>query len=180
VAQQPTYDRTPAQAALAAAAVPAPAPRYGWGLAARIVLTLAGAAGLIIGAFGQWMPGGKGTTGSKLNGVDLSGTALFQTTFRDSNSFALTAGFVMIVLGLLAIIGLAFWSGWPTRLAGALGMAGFVLFLIEVYRAHLTVAEVGAGPWICLAGAAAALIGGFLAPSMPSLRPQLRQPWLRS
>jgi hypothetical protein len=144
-------------------AVPTAASRYGWGgLAARIVLTLVGAAGLIVGAFMKWAPGTTGTTGSKLIGVDLTGRALVQTTFRDSNSFVSTVGFGVIVLGLLAIVGLAFRSGWLTRLVGAVGIAGFVLFVIEVYRANLTVTDVGVGAWMCLGGALVALIAGFL------------------
>jgi hypothetical protein len=42
------------------------------------------------------------------------------------------------------------------------GIAGFVLFLVQVYRADLTAADVQAGAWVALAGALVALIGGFL------------------
>jgi hypothetical protein len=141
-----------------AAAAPAPtAARAGWsaaGLIVRIILTLVGAAGLIIGAFMDWFQG--------KTGVDMDIRAFWQTTFdRQSSTFVETVGFVMIVLGLLAIVGLAPRSGWLTRFAGALGIVGFVLFLIEVYRANQTVADVRAGAWIALAGGAVALIGGF-------------------
>jgi hypothetical protein len=133
------------------------AARPGWGTAGlivRILLTLAGAAGLVIGAFLDWF---QGTTG-----VDLDFRAFWQTTFdRQSSTFVETVGFVMIVIGLLAIIGLAPRSGWLTRFAGALAIAGFVLFLIEVYRADQTVADVQAGAWLALAGGVVALIGGF-------------------
>jgi len=132
--------------------------RRGWGAAGllvRILLTLAGAAGLIVGGFLDWI---QGTTG-----VDLDIRAFWETTFdQQSSTFVETVGFVMIVLGLLAIIGMAPRSGWLTRLAGALGIAGFVLFLIEVYRADLAVADVQAGAWVALAGGVVALIGGFL------------------
>jgi len=131
-----------------------------------VVLTLAGAAGLIIGAFTEWAPQRFGS----LKGVNLSDRALFDTTFQDSGSFVTTVGFAMIVLGLLAIIGLAFRSGWLTRFAGALGIAGFVLFLIEVYRANLSVSDVRVGAWISLAGALVALVGGFLG-SRPAVAP---------
>ena len=145
----------------------APTPRFAWaGLAVRLVLTLAGAAGLIISAFMEWAPQRFGS----LKAVNLNDRALFETTFRDSGSFVTTVGFAMIVLGLVAIIGLAFRSGWLTRLAGALGIAGFVLFLIEVYRADLTVSDIRAGAWIALAGAVVALVGGFLG-SRPAATP---------
>jgi hypothetical protein len=133
------------------------AARAGWstvGLIVRIILTLAGAAGLIIGAFLNWL---RGTTG-----VDMDIRAFWQTTFtKQSSTFVETVGFVVIVLGLLAIVGLAPRSGWLTRFAGALGIVGFVLFLIEVYRANQTVADVQVGAWIVLAGGVVALIGGF-------------------
>ena len=146
---QPAYQYGPSGQAVA------PPRRWGWGsLAARIVLTLAGAAGLIIGAFLHWI--------HDISGVDLTGRAYIQTTFRDARTFVVTAGFVMIVVGLVAILGLAPRSGWLTRLAGAVGIAGFVLLLIQVYRADLTAADVQAGAWVALAGALVALIGGFL------------------
>jgi hypothetical protein len=124
------------------------------GLGVRILLTLVGAAGLIVGAFLDWIEGAAG--------VDLDIRVFWQTTFdTDTSTFVETVGFVMIVLGLLAIIGMAPRSGWLTRFAGALGIAGFVLFLIEVYRADQTVADVQAGAWLALAGGVVALIGGF-------------------
>jgi len=140
-----------------AAAAPTTATRSGWGivgLIVRIILTLAGAAGLIIGAFLDWFQGNTG--------VDLDIRAFWQTTLdKQSSTFIETVGFVMIVLGLLAIVGLAPRSGWLTRFAGALGVAGFVLFLIEVYRADQTVADLRVGAWVALAGGVVALIGGF-------------------
>jgi hypothetical protein len=139
------------------AAAPAPVARTGWGMAGlivRILLTLVGAAGLIIGAFLDWFQG--------KTGVDLDIRAFWQTTFdKQSSTFVETVGFVMIVLGLLAIVGLAPRSGWLTRFAGALGIVGFILFLIEVYRADQTVADVKIGAWVALAGGIVALIGGF-------------------
>jgi hypothetical protein len=132
------------------------AARTGWGalgLVVRMFLTLLGAAGMIIGAFLDWF---EGTTG-----VDMDIRAFWETTFDRSSNFVETVGFVMIVLGLLAIVGLAPRSGWLTRFAGALAIAGFVLFLIEVYRADETVADVQVGAWVALVGGVIALIGGF-------------------
>jgi hypothetical protein len=141
--------------------------RAGWstvGLIVRILLTLAGAAGLIIGSFMDWL---KGTTG-----VDMDIRAFLQTTFdKQTSTFVETVGFVMIVLGLLAIVGLAPRSGWLTRFAGALGIVGFVLFLIEVYRADQTVADVQAGAWIALTGGVVALVGGFSGTRVAAVTP---------
>src|SRR5438132_759307 len=64
-------------------------------------------------------------------------------------------------------VGFAAWTGGLGRLAGALGIAGLVLFAIQVFRAsgqHLagldTRIEVGA--WLALAGSVILLIAGFL------------------
>ena len=76
------------------------------------------------------------------------------------------------MLALLGIVGLAAWTGGLGRLAGALGVAGFVLFAIQVFRAsgqHLagldTRIEIGA--WLALAGSVILLIAGFLSTPEP-------------
>jgi hypothetical protein len=143
------------------------AARRGWsvaGLGVRMLLTLVGAAGLIVGAFLDWIEGAAG--------VDLDIRAFWQTTFdTDTSTFVETVGFAMIVLGLLAIVGMAPRSGWLTRFAGALAIAGFVLFLIEVYRADQTVADVQAGAWLALVGGVVALIGGFFGTRAAAVTP---------
>ena len=63
-----------------------------------MVLTVAGAAGLIMGGFMNWIHG--------MNGVDLSARAFYQRTFVHDGYFVTTAGFAMIVLWLLALVGL--------------------------------------------------------------------------
>jgi hypothetical protein len=139
------------------------------GLVARILLTVAGAAGLIIGGFMNWIHG--------MNGVDLSARAFYQRTFVHDGNFVTTAGFAMIVLGLLAVVGLAPRSGWLTRLCGALGIVGFTLFAIQVSRAHMTFpGSIDAGAWVCLAGGVVALIGGFLGTRMVLTAPAATGP----
>jgi hypothetical protein len=133
-----------------------PTPSRGWTWAAlgvRFVLTLVGAAGLIISGFMDWI--------RDTSGVDLSIRSLWETRFNTDSGFLQTVGFAVIVLGLLAILGLAPRTGWLARAAGALGIIVFVLFLIQVYRADQTVNDLQPGAWLCLAGAVVALIGGF-------------------
>jgi len=151
-------------------AAPAPIARTRpFGLVARILLTVAGAAGLIIGGFMNWIHG--------MNGVDLSARAFYQRTFVHDGNFVTTAGFAMIVLGLLAVVGLAPRSGWLTRLCGALGIVGFTLFAIQVSRAHMTFpGSIDAGAWVCLAGGVVALIGGFLGTRMVLTAPAATGP----
>lgn len=150
---EPAYQYTAPQPV----AAPARAVRT-WtpGLVLRIVLTLVGAAGMIVGAFLHWIHG--------ITGVQLEARALWRTEFVSTSTFFRTVGFVVIVLGLLAIVGLAPRGGWLTRLAGVLGIVVFVLFTIELYRTPgRQFPDPGAwvGAWIALAGSIVALIAGF-------------------
>lgn len=121
-------------------------------IAARTVLTVLGAAGLIVGAFLDFVNGIVGTR--------LSWSILYRADITETGSFFRTVGAVMIALGLVALVGLAMHSGWLTRLAGVLGIIGVVLVGIGVYRvAGGQTMDVGV--WICLAGSVLALIGGF-------------------
>jgi hypothetical protein len=122
---------------------------------ARVALTLLGAAGLIVGAFMEW-------TGS-IDGTELDIRALWTTNFHTTETFIATVGFAMIVVGLVAIVGLATGTGWLTRLAGAVAVIGFILFAIEVYRSSAD-EMIGVGAWIALAGGLVTLIAGFFGP----------------
>jgi hypothetical protein len=137
-------------------AVPPPAPRMkAVGLAGRIGLTLAGAAGMIIGSFMGWF---QSFAGNEIGLRTLWGVP------HHTGVFIRSAGAVTILLGLIAIVGLAPRSGWLTRLAGALGVVVFILLTIQVYRAPggFTIADVSIGAWVVLAGSILALIGGFM------------------
>lgn len=130
------------------------------GLSIRILLTLLGAGAMIVGALLDWVADVPETTGTLAPikvfwSVDPGGDASFFTS----------AGAIVILLGLLALVGLAFRTGWLTRLAGALGIVAFVLFLITLYRiefADLGIGDIGLGLWVILVGGIVALIGGFL------------------
>jgi hypothetical protein len=125
------------------------------GLAARILLTLLGAAGMIVSAFLVWNDG--------VQGSDLGLRSLIETAADTAPQFVASVGFVMIVLGLLAIVGLAPRTGWLTCLAGALGVVTVVLYGIEVMRADGTdgLSALDLGVWVALAGSLVALVGGF-------------------
>ena len=64
------------------------------------------------------------------------------------------------MLGLVAILGAAFNTGWLTRLAGALRIIAVALFLIQAYRGGGLPTEPGA--WVALAGSILVLVAGFL------------------
>ena len=137
--------------ALRTRVAPVRSPATGIGL--RLILTLLGAAGLIASAFFPWI--------SDLEGRDLHMKSLIETTFVTTSNMFATVGFVAIVLGLVAIVGLAARFGGLTRAAGALGIVMVILFGIEVYRETGSI-EMQEGPWIALAGSVLAVLAGFL------------------
>ena len=105
-----------------------------------------------------------------IQGTKLDVQAFWTTNFRSTETFVRSAGFAMIVVGLVAVVGLAMATGWLTRLAGAVAVIGFVLFAIEVYRSSANdMIEVGA--WLVLAGGIVTLIAGFVGP-----RPMITPP----
>jgi hypothetical protein len=125
----------------------------------RMVLTILGAAGMIIGSFMQWvLNSGNGS----LAGTDLPLRSFYRPVFTPGSSFVTSPGAVMILLGLIALLGMAGWGGWLTRIAGALGIIALVLVTIEMNRAGLALPnDIGPGMWIALVGSVVALVGGF-------------------
>ena len=128
------------------------------GAGQSMLLTLAGATGFIISAFLEWIrPDG-------LAGADLSYRAFFDTGFGTEAPFFRSAGFAMILVGLVAILGLVGRSGWITRLSGAMGIIAFALFAITMYRAGAELPEsLGVGTWVMLGSGLIAMFGGFFA-----------------
>jgi hypothetical protein len=123
----------------------------------RIVLTLAGAAAMVVSAFLVW----TGTTRASA----LAVRTLYQATTARSGSLVASVGAVMIVLAIAAVVGLAWESGWLTRVAGALGVVTFILFVITLSRLNAGLpGAMGIGAWVALAGSLVALIAGFLSP----------------
>lgn len=144
------------------------------GLSLRIFLTLIGAAGMIGGAFLAWFNFGDAPAGIELPGnagIEMSWKILYapessgSATYPFDNDFFTSIGFVAIVLGLLAVLGLALRTGWLTRLAGALAIVVAILYAITLYRvpdADFSISEFGIGVWVTAAGGLIVLIGGFL------------------
>jgi len=137
-------------------------------LASRILLSAAGAAALILGPFLAWLRVGDVT------GIHLSNRAFFRpSALSGGASLFASAGFVATVLGLLALLGLAFRTGWLTRLAGALGVIAFVLYGLTVFRAsNVELQDIGLGAWITLAGAIVAVVGGFMGTARKVIVPE--------
>ncbi|MDQ3991664.1 MAG: hypothetical protein M3245_05075 [Actinomycetota bacterium] len=134
------------------------------GAIVRIVLTVAGAAAMIVGAFVNWLRGEAGGAGVT-RGVDIEYSVFWSTEPGFQQGLVTSAGLVVIALAVLALVGLAFRSGWLTRLAGALGIVAMALFAITLYRvpdANLSIGHIGPGAWLVVAGALVVVVAGFL------------------
>ncbi len=119
-------------------------------MAGRVLLTLIGASGLFVGAFMEWVRG--------IPGMNLSIEALYSSQLGERANIPATVGFVALIIGIIAIVGLAT-GGWLTRLAGALGIVVFVLLLIQLYLGDAPLLP-GPGPWLILTGGMVAAVGG--------------------
>jgi hypothetical protein len=139
--------------------VPPTAPATSIG--ARLILTLVGAAAMIVGVFLDWLGGPAAGT---QNGLDAPVEVFWSADVTGDVNFLTSAGFVVIVLGLLVILGAAMSTGWLSRLGAVLGIIAVVLFTITLYRvegAELGVGDLGLGLWVILVGSILALVGGF-------------------
>lgn len=121
----------------------------------RAVFAVASVAALAIGVFLDWV--------NDTPGDDLAFEAYWRTPTATTTAFFASAGILMIGIAVAGILGLAFRGGWLLRLAGAVGIAGVLLLLVQLGRADLSVGDVtDEGLWLCLAGAAGLLIAGFV------------------
>jgi Mn2+/Fe2+ NRAMP family transporter len=122
----------------------------------RVILTLFGAGLLIVGAMLDWV--------NAIAGTSMSWEAFYRTTPSGGSRFITSAGAIVIGIAILGVIGLATRGGWLIRLAGALGIVAFVLFLIQAIRADVVnaVDDLQVGMWLILAGGVVSVIGGFL------------------
>ncbi len=119
-------------------------------MAGRVMLTLVGAGTMIVSAFMDWVRGVQGTR--------LTMWALFRDSFTVEQQFTATLGFVVLLLGFVALLGIAF-SSVLTRLAGVAAIVVFILLLIQVYGGDVSGLP-GAGPWLVLGGGIVAAVGG--------------------
>jgi hypothetical protein len=127
-----------------------------WMAVLRVVLTLAGAALMIAGAFADWLPG--------VDGVDLTYNAFADTAFpadapaRPTSVDATFAsvGLAPIGFGVVALVGMASRSRVPTRLAAGITLLLVAAFAVTVIDADLSL---GLGVYVVAAGTTLALAG---------------------
>jgi hypothetical protein len=123
----------------------------------RAILTLAGAAALVIAMFQPWIHGA--------NGGALAFNAYWRMNPATDVDFWRSAGLVALGCAVVGVLGLMTISGWITRLAGAVAIIAFGLIVIELARADATLPDdIGAGLWWMLGGGVVMLIGSLVAP----------------
>jgi hypothetical protein len=128
----------------------------GGGMAARVVLTLLGAAGLIIGAFLPWALDDAGVN------LEYDVFMLNPEGVAAEANIVTSAGGIVILLGILALLGLVPRTGWLTTLAGVLGIVAFALVLLTLFQVEgAGLGDVQYGLWLVLAGGIICVIAGF-------------------
>jgi hypothetical protein len=129
-----------------------------WLVVLRVLFTVAGALAIILGAFDNWLPG--------VRGVDLTYESYVEDVFGNDvrsppeslDTIFVSLGLVAIVLGVLALLGLATRTGLPTRLAAGLLLLLMAAFMFTVVDADISL---GSGAFVVLVGAIVALLGGI-------------------
>jgi len=121
-----------------------------------LILTMVGCGLLIVGAMWDWVHGVAGTS--------MSWEAFYRPEMAGGYRFITSAGAIVILVAIIALLGLATASRWPTRLAGALGVVAFILLLSQAIRGDVvgSVDELRIGMWLILSGGILAVTGGFL------------------
>jgi hypothetical protein len=124
----------------------------------RFILTLAGAAALVIAVFQVWI--------NSANGDALAFDAYWKMNPATGVNFWRAAALVPLGCAVLGVIGLMSLSGWISRLAGAIAIIAFGLIVVELARADATLPDaIGPGLWWMLAGGVVMVIGSLVAPT---------------
>jgi len=124
----------------------------------RTILTLAGAAALVIAVFQPWI--------HSTNGDTLAFKAYWVMNPATNANFWQSAGLVALGCAIVGVLGLMTLSGWITRLAGAVAIIAFGLIVVELARANATLPDdIGAGLWWMLGGGVVMLIGSLVTPA---------------
>jgi hypothetical protein len=114
---------------------------------------LLGAGLIITSAFAEWL------NGRTAWGISIS--SLYHETFKNAPTFGIAVGAVLVLLGLVAILGIAT-NGIVTRIAGALAILLFTGWMIQLYVHHNPgISNLpGIGAWLALIGGLVAATGG--------------------
>jgi hypothetical protein len=121
----------------------------------RAAIVIAAVAVIGISAFMEWINGVTADT--------LSFRAFWQTDPGTTTDLIRSVAAAALGVGILGLVGLATFNGWLLRLAGAIGLVGTFLLLVQIGRADLSLTDaVDTGLWVFLAGSVGLLIAGFV------------------
>jgi hypothetical protein len=121
----------------------------------RAVIVIAAVAVIGIGAFMEWING--------VTGDELSFRAFWQTNPGTTTDLVRSVAAGALAVAIVGLLGLATFNGWLLRLAGAIGLIGTFLLLVQIGRADLSIADVSdTGLWMFVGGAVLLLIAGFV------------------
>src|SRR5688572_15368365 len=93
-----------------------------------MILGVLGAALIAVGAFANWISDSDTTAG-----VDTPITVFWSTEFGEA-MFLSSAGFVLLIIAAITIIGAVTGRSGTTLLGGVLGLLAFVLIVITLLR----------------------------------------------
>lgn len=133
---------------------------------ARLLLTLAGAMCMIIGAFGPWagfspLAGSEWTYVAYAEAINVNVAPLSQDAQRFVPTILISAGIVAIFLGALAAFGLTSRKGRLTRVCAILCALFVTVFLVGLWIGAGS-GTPGLGAIVVYVGCAVAFIGGLL------------------
>ena len=128
--------------------------RHPWDRLETWIGALGGAA-IIIGALLHWA--------GPVAGTQTNLRALWDPALVRDASLIRTVGFVMILLGVVAVAGALSRSRRVTSLAGILVILGVGLFAISIMRGSGNLLDMNIGPLACLVGGLAAAAARRLA-----------------
>lgn len=118
---------------------------------ARVGLTLIGAGALIVGSFLEWLAV-DGATGRTAE------IRAFWSTDVEAVGYFASAGFLLLLVALVALAGLLSSGGLVTAVMGLVSVAAFAMF----WSTWTGTEDLGIGMWLILAGGVTTLIGGAL------------------
>lgn len=133
----------------------------GPGIAVRASLVVLGAAAMIASPFLQW----AGDPQISVTGTELGMDVFWSAEPTLDPGFFASAGLAAVVIGLIALIGLAPGARAFSVLGGALGVAAAVLVAVSAIRGGLGFENLRVGLYLLFLGGLMALIGGLLPPT---------------
>jgi hypothetical protein len=127
-----------------------------------MLLALLGAALLIAGAFLAWLPGDDAA------GINAPVSLFWSTDYSEGPvgvSFITSAGFVILIIGLITLIGAVSGRNVYVQLGGLLGLIAFALIVISFMRVQVVeigFGDYGLGVWAIGLGAVLAIAAGMM------------------